>query len=234
MRKNHVSIGLLACVLALGCQFLKKGDADAGDDGSAAATDGATAVAEAEAPPPPETDAAPAPAPVVVTAKNAADVARFPAEAAVADDDSKLAAVAYARSSPKSGTVVATLQPGADVAKIAEYQNSILVQFADPKDASTTLLGWIGKESFTAPAIKRVDGGVVDAGAPKDAGGVAVVDAGAKKLTCAANQVAVVLSKDPVCKKKCAKDADCKGGAAGSCAPASTATGGVAKVCTTE
>jgi hypothetical protein len=223
MRNKFLAVGL-ACAFVVGCQYLKKNGADAGD---AAVTDAAvTTVAEAEAPAA-VTDAAPASAPAAVTAKNVADVARFPAETAVTDDDLKLASVAYARTSPKTGTVVATLQPGADVMKIAEYQNSILVTFADPKAASSTLMGWIGKESFTATAIvKKLDGGVTDAAAPP-----ALVDAGAKKLTCPANMVAVVLSKDPTCRKKCTKDSECKGGTAGGCATASTAAGGVAKVC---
>jgi hypothetical protein len=221
MRKVLLTTGLLCCaVLVIGCPFKKK-DKDEGD----AAADAALVEAEA---PPPATDAAATPA-AAVTAKNSADVARFPAETAVSDDDMKLASPGIARTSPKTGTIIATIKPGTDVTKIAEYQSCILVTFADPKDASATLMGWIGKESFTAPAItKRIDGGVSDAAAP------APVDAGhaePKKLTCPMGMVAVVLTKDPTCRKKCFKDSDCKGGAAGACANASTAAGGVARVC---
>lgn len=232
MRKLFVATGWLSCIaLVFGCQFLKKKD-----DGDAAADATAAAVVEAEAGTGPTAEAAdaepapapaPAPAPTAVTAKNSADVARFPGETAIEDDDMKLASAGIARAAPKSGAIVATIQPGTDVTKVAEYQNSILVTFADPKDASSTLMGWIGKESFTVSAVKRLDAGVRDASAPVDAGGK--VDP--KKLTCPLGMVAVVLSKDPTCRKRCTKDSDCKGGAAGACGPASTVAGTVAKVC---
>jgi hypothetical protein len=233
--RNALFAAVVTCAaVVLGCPFKKSSDADA-------AADGASAVPEAEAPAAAVVvDAAPIPVPI--TAKNSADVARFPAETPVSDDDLKLASPGIARTSPKTGTVVATLKPGTDVLKIAEYQTSILVTFADPNDASATLMGWIGKESFSAPAVstKRDAGAsdaaapIVDAGAPdaakkSDAGG-----SDAKKPACAAGQVAVVLSKDPVCRKKCTKDADCKGGAAGTCANATTAAGGLARVCANE
>ncbi|MDF2691813.1 MAG: hypothetical protein K0S65_196 [Labilithrix sp.] len=225
MRKILFVTGLVSCaVVVLGCPLKKKEDADAASD---------AALVEAAAPPV-VVDAAPTPA--AVTAKNTADVARFPAEAPVSDDDLKLASTGTARTSPKTGTVIATLKPGTDVTKISEYQSSILVTFADPKDANVTLLGWIGKESFApAPATAKRDGGVTDAGAVvvTDASAPAPVDAGAaKKLTCPMGMVAVVLTKDPTCRKKCTKDSDCKGGAAGGCANASLAAGGVARVCT--
>ena len=121
---------------------------------------------------------------------------------------------------------MATLRPGGDVHKMAEYQGSYLVTFPDPKDASQTMMGWIGKEAFTVWVPR--DGGVKpDAAAP-------VVDAGPPKATCAAGQVAVILSRDPVCKKRCARDADCKGGAAGSCVPANAAAGNVVRVCAND
>lgn len=238
MRNALFVAGVVSCAALLGCPFKKKGDADAAAD--------AEAVAEAEAPAA-VVDAAPAP--VAIDAKNSADVARFPAETPVTDDDLKLASTGIARTAPKTGTVVATLKPGTDVLKIAEYQSSILVTFTDPRDASSTLMGWIEKSSFSAPAVSsKRDAGPSDAAAPvadagdakkADAGGsdAKKVDAGggdAKKLTCASGQAAVVLSKDPVCRKKCTKDADCKGGAAGTCANATTAAGGIARVCANE
>lgn len=235
MRNALFAAGLISSAALLGCPFKKGGDADAAADAASAP--------EAEAPAAAVVDAAPTPA--LVHAKNSADVARFPGETPVSDDDLKLASTGSARTSPKTGTVVATLKPGTDVQKIAEYQSSILVAFVDPNDASSTLMGWIAKESFSAPAVStKRDAGASDAAAPvADAGKAAdaghadagkVADAGgadAKKLTCATGQVAVVLSKDPVCRKKCTKDADCKGGSAGSCANATTAAGGIARVC---
>ncbi|MBX3204765.1 MAG: hypothetical protein KF764_06835 [Labilithrix sp.] len=224
MRKLILAVALVStAALVLGCPLMKKKD-DAEADAAADA-----AGEQAEAPPVVE-DAAPPPP--VVTAKNAADVARFAAETPVTDDDMKLASSGVARTAPKTGAVVATLKPGTDVGKIAEYQGSVLVTFADPKDASTSLMGWIVKESFTAPAVvRRTDAGVSDAGTAP------AVDAGhsaPKKLTCPMGMVAVVLSAEPLCRKKCAKDSDCKGGAAGACANASTAAGSVAKVCVAE
>jgi hypothetical protein len=215
MRKLILLGGLLSCVvLVLGCP--KKTDSGAVD-----------AAAEAEAPPVAVVDAG-APAPVAVNAKNTADVARFPGETAVTDDDAKLGQLSPARTSPRSGSVVATLKPGGDVTKIAEYQGSVLVTFPDPKDANVTLMGWIGKEAFTAWVVRdggvKSDAAVVDAGPAKDAG----------VKTCGAGQLAVVLATHPVCKKKCAKDAECKGGAAGSCVNANSVAGAVVRVCASD
>jgi len=216
-------LALAALVLLVGCDLIKKkGDADAAAD----------ATVEDAAPPPAPTaaaedagSAAPA-APVAINAKNVADVARFPGETAVTDDDSKLAQLTPARTTPRGGAVVATIKPGADVTKVAEYQGSYLVTFADPKDASGTLIGWIGKEAFTVRAVTRTDAGVkADAGASPDAGA---------KLTCPAGFTAVVLSTTPVCKKRCAKDGDCKTAAPGSCANASSVSGSVARVCAND
>jgi len=210
MAKLFRIIGLTSCgLLLLGCPK-KNGD------GADAAAD---APVEAEAPAA-VVDAGPAP----ITARNSADVARFPGETAVTDDEAKLAQVTPVRTAPRAGGVVATLKPGAEVVKVAEYNSAILVTFTDPKDASATLMGWIGKEAFTVYVVR-------DAGA-KDA--APVVDAGPPKLTCATGQVAVVLSTGAVCKKKCAKDADCKGGAAGACGNASSPAGGVVRACVAD
>lgn len=222
MRKLFFLTVVSCAVLALGCPKKKDGAADAAADAEAP---------EAEAPAAAVVDAEPAPA--AVNAKNSADVARFPGETAITDDDAKLGQVAPVRTSPRSGSVIATLKPGAEVNKIAEYQHSILVSFADPKDASTTLMGWIGKEAFTASVARdagvKADAGVVDAGVKADAG-VAHADAGAK-VTCSAGMAAVVLTKDPVCKKKCTRDSDCK---VGKCENASGPTGAVVRVCSSE
>jgi hypothetical protein len=207
MRKLFLLVSALSfVVLLVGCPKKKTEDADAAADATAAA-------------PPPE-DAAPAPA-AAPAAKNANDVARFAAETAVADDDAKIASFAFARTQPKGGNNVAQVKPGMDVTKIAEYQEAILVTFADPKDANTTLMGWVDKSAFSVSLVKR-DGGAKDA---------AVVDAAPAPLTCAAGQVAVVLAKDPVCKKKCTKDADCKNPP---CATAQAANGKAARVCSQD
>jgi hypothetical protein len=219
MRKLLLMSGLLPCLLLVaGCPKKKDGEADA------AAEADATAAAE-----PAATDAAAAPA--APAAKNAADVARFAAETKVEDDGAKPAAFAAARTSPKGGSVVATLKPGTDVTKVAEYQDCFLVTFADPKDASATLMGWIEKGSFTYVAPK--DAGAKDAAAgdagPVDAG-AAAVDAGAPK--CAANEERVTLSAAvSACKKKCKEDKEC---AKGPCSVASTTAGKAVKVCAAD
>ena len=217
MRKLLVATHFLACAaLLFGCSLLKK---NAGADASAAADAAPDDAATAAAP-----DDAAAAAPTAVTAKNTADVARFPGETAATGAD-KLGVVTVVRTSPKGGAVVATLQAGADVTRVAEYQSSDLVTFADPKDASSTLLGWVGKEAFTAVVVKHLDGGVhvVDAG---------VIDP--KKLTCPSGTIGVLIGSGAACKKRCTKDAECKGGKAGACAPASTVTNSVAKVCVND
>ena len=218
MRKLVLLSGLLPCLLLLAGCPKKGGDADA--------------AAEAAAPDPAEAGAAATNAPPVPDAKNKADVARFQNETAISDDETKPANFVNARTSPKGGSVVASLKPGTDVHKHAEYQDCFLVTFADPKDANTTLMGWIEKTSFTWVAPK--DAGPKDAAAadaaPVDAGAV-VVDAGPPK--CAATEALVTLSAaSTLCKKKCTKDADCKNGP---CSPATNATTkAVVKVCAAD
>jgi hypothetical protein len=186
-------------LLLAGCPK-KGGDAADGAAEAAADMDAATG-----ANPPPN-------APPVPEAKNKADVARFQAETAVADDDAKPATFVNARTSPKGGAVVASLKPGTDIHKHAEYQDCFLVTFPDPKDANTTLMGWIEKSSFTYVAPK--DAGPKDAAAGDAASadaGTAVVDAGPPK--CAATEALVTLSPTvTACKKKCKDDKECKNG----------------------
>jgi hypothetical protein len=205
-----LSTVLVACTVALfGCPK-KAGDADAASD---------AALAEAEAPP---IDAAEAPP---IAAKNSAEIARFAAEVAVPDDDAKVMSPATVRTSPRAGSVVATLKVGTDVTKVAEYQGAFLITFPDPKDASVTLMGWVGKEGFSAWVPKKV----TDAAAPVP------VDAGPPpKLTCPNGLVAVIITKDPICKRKCAKDSDCKNTAAGSCQNANGQAGTVVRACVND
>lgn len=215
MRKLLLVSGLLPCLLLVaGCPKKKDADADAAADATAAAEPAATDAAAAAAP---------------VNAKNGADVARFAAETKVDDDGAKPATFAPARTSPKGGNVVATLKPGTDVTKIAEYQDCFLVTFADPKDANTQLMGWIEKGSFTYVAPKDAgakDGAAGDAG-PADAG---AVDAGPPK--CAAGEERVTLSAtETACKKKCKDDKECK---KGPCSVASAVGGKAVRVCAAD
>ncbi|AKV04525.1 hypothetical protein AKJ09_11188 [Labilithrix luteola] len=240
MRKLILVASFFPMVLVVsGCPMLKKQGADAGSD---AAVVDATAVVEDAAPAPaPAADAAVAPAPAPA-AKNAASVARFPGETPIPNEATKVAAAsASVRTTPKAGSVVATLAKGTEVNKIAEYQDCELVTFADPKDASSVLMGWVTKDAFTATATvtdagtTAVDGGAKDAGGISDAGAAADAGKPATAAKCAAGQELVMgFGKDAMCKKKCASDKDCKNAAAGSCAVAATTTGKVARVCTNE
>jgi len=173
-------------------------------------------------------DAAPA-APALPAAKNAAEVARFPAaEKPVTDDDQKLVEFfSQVRVGPKQGAVVATLARGVDPVKIAEHADCFLIQFADPKDPNSQLLGWIPKASFTTATI--VDAGKKDAAI--DAA-VAVVPVAAG---CPAGQEAIVnIAAVPVCRRKCTADANCKTPSVGACHVANTVGGKVVKVCAAE
>ncbi|MDB4996380.1 MAG: hypothetical protein JWM74_3812, partial [Myxococcaceae bacterium] len=172
-------------------------------------------------------DAAPA-APV---AKNVNDVARFPAEKPLTDDAQKtIDLFASAKTGCKSGNQVALVKAGTDPFKIAEFQDCILVTFPDPKDANTTLMGWIPKDAFTRVTV------VLDAGI-KDAATDATVDAAVATTTlkCAAGQEAIVnIGSAATCKKKCTADKDCKTPTANACANASTTAGKITKVCANE
>ena len=216
MRKLFLFTVLLPCAAVLaGCPKKKTDDADAGD-------------AEVEAAAVVVVDAAPA-APV---AKNAADIARFPAgEKALVDDDQKtIDLFAQARTGPKQGPVVALVKAGTDPFKIAEFQESILITFPDPKDATVTLMGWVSKDAF----IRNTT--IFDAGV-KDAAKDAAVDAAVPVtgLKCVAGQEAVDnIAATTVCRKKCTADKDCKTPSAGACAVARTISGKVTKVCAAE
>lgn len=235
MRKLFLSSLVLASVVVLfGCP--KKKGAEGADAGEEAGAEQPTAAG-------PDAAAAPPP-PAAAAAKNTADVARFPGETKIENEAAEIASTTIVRTAPKGGSVVTTLKPGADVTKIASFQDSLLVSFADPKEASSTLMGWVSKDAFVAAVISDagmkdsgVDGGPRDGGTdagPKDAGAVdaaAVVDAGKPALKCPAGQVGVLTGAEPVCKKRCSTDADC-GGAKGACGPAAAEKGGRAvQVC---
>lgn len=217
MRKLFLFFAVVPCVALLaGCPKKKDEGVDGGDDAAPAAAvevDAAGAVA--------------APA-----AKNSADIARFPAgEKAVVDDAAKTLDLAQARTGPKSGGNVAVLKIGTDPFKIAEFQDCFLVTFADPKDATATLMGWIPKTAFTAAAIR--DAGPLDAAVD-----AAVVDAGKPNpfavAQCPAGQDGVNLGSGNVCRKKCTTDKDCKTPSPGACANAKHQLGKTARVCANE
>jgi hypothetical protein len=213
LRKLYLCFVLGSCVaLLVGCPKKKDDGADAGDE--------AGAVAAVDAAPPPA--ATPA-------AKNAPDVARFPAEKPLADDDAKiLDAFTQARTGCKSGGVVAFVKPGTDPFKIADFQDCLLVSFPDPKDANSTLMGWIPKTSFVASAPR--DAGLKDAAI--DAAPLVVP----VTTKCPAGQETVVnvATAGGVCRRKCTTEKDCKVATVGACVPATTLAGKITKVCANE
>jgi hypothetical protein len=213
MRKLILVCALVPCVaLLIGCP--KKTDAtDAGDDA-------APAVVVADA------------APAAPVAKNVNDVARFPAEKPLVDDAQKtIDLFASAKTGCKSGNQVALVKAGTDPFKIAEFQDCILVTFPDPKDANTTLMGWVPKDAFTRVTVVVGDAGI------KDAAADATVDAAVATTTlkCPAGQEAIAnIGSAAACRKKCAADKDCKTPTANACANATTVAGKIVKVCANE
>lgn len=184
MRKLLLFCALVPCIVLLfGCPKKTDPAADAGDEAAV------TAVVEA--------------GPAAPVAKNAADIARFGTDTPIANEAGKLLAFSTTvHTSPRGGNVVATLKAGTDVTKIASHADTFLVTFADPKDANSVLMGWIGKEGFSPTIIIR------------DAG---VLDATTVQLVCAPGTVAVFLGGANICKKKCNADKDCPNAVAGSC-----------------
>ncbi len=209
-RKLVLCCVLGSCVtLLLGCPKKKEDAAPEAGVEEAGAVDAA--------PPPPAVP----PAPVT---KNGAEVARFPAaEKPLVDDTEKTVDLfAQAKTGCKSGNNVALVRAGTDPFKIAEFQDCILVTFADPKDASAQLMGWIPKAAFTLAAPR--DAGVRDA---------AVVVIPGK---CPGGQESVVnvAGGAGVCRKKCTTDKDCRTPSVNACAAATTAAGHITKVCANE
>lgn len=153
---------------------------------------------DADAAPPADTDAAPAadadagatPAPTAApAAANEPDVARFPDETKLDNVAATTARIANARDVPQSGKLVAQLAKGTAVTEIASRKDAFLVTFADPKDATKRLMGWIPSDSFTA--APAVDAGVVT-----------------KIPSCVAGDT-VLISDSVFCGRVCNTDADC-------------------------
>jgi hypothetical protein len=198
MRKLILLFAFVPCAVILAGCPKKDGAADAAAE--AAAETPSAAAADAAAP-----TAAPA-------AKNEKDIARFPSgETAIANETAKILSYTVARTQPRGGGNVGSPKIGGDVTKIASYNDVFLIVFPDPKDATSNLMGWVGKEAFvvtiTDASIDRI-----------------VVDA-AKPLTCGAGLALVTLGGDPICKKTCKTDKDCKNPTAGACGVAAAATG---------
>jgi hypothetical protein len=157
-----------------------------------------------EAPPSEPPPSKPAP-----LASNADDIARFGEETKLADVQATVtAASVVARESPPNGPQVAVLPKGTVVTQIAQREHYVLATFANPKNASETLMGWMFAPSLGGAAVPTT---VVKT----DGGAVVKVDAGAPKppTSCAAG-LTLVMVDEPTCAKICAEDKECPTGQA--------------------
>jgi hypothetical protein len=151
-------IGWFSVLCLEGCKLLKKGGAE---EDAAVATPEAVADAGAAATPAVDgaapTAAAGADAGIkLAEPANAADVARFPGETKIADEAAKLLAnTTLVHKAPPSTGLVATLNKGADVVKLASFGDDFVVQFANPKNASEQLVGWVNKAAFAATPVTK-------------------------------------------------------------------------------
>jgi hypothetical protein len=80
---------------------------------------------------------------------NAADITRFPDEKKMAEKATLEWSSSKIRKKPQ-GDIVVSLPKKTGVTKLAEHQGFYLVAFADPKDATKQLEGWVYKDAFTA------------------------------------------------------------------------------------
>lgn len=127
---------------------------------------------------------------------NEKDVKRFPDEEKLAAEEVATEwATATPRTEPGTGKAVASLPKGTQCTKVAQKGHSTLVGFADPKDATRTLLGWVSADAFVAgttpPPALNVGGGVKKTG---------VCPAG----------LTLLVDGDAFCAKTCKVDKDCK------------------------
>lgn len=167
--------GILALSFVVaGCNPLaKKADVDAGVDAAVTAADAV--------------DAAPVPQPAVL-ATNQGDIARFPDESPIANVRATFMRAYNIRESPLAGAIILGLPKGAVVTQIAQRTTYVLIVFDNPKQAGSQLMGWVGKDAFSAV--------VADAGAPP---------------TCPSGETAL-MSDSAFCGRICMAEADCAPG----------------------
>lgn len=181
---RRVWVGVLAVALVSTACSRKKPEAT--DAGAPAASDTASAAASAP------------------SAANASDIARFGDEEALDGGTVSLLVAAPVHAQPGAGAVVASLAKGTQVTTLAEHGTSTLVTFADPKNASSTLMGWVA-----SPAVGKGD-------LPK------LIPTPGPTIACPAGKVAVFNNK---CASPCKTVKDCPG-VGRSCTEVPTAGGG--------
>ncbi len=168
------AFAVLATTTLAGCP----GKKDAGADAS---SDAAVAVVDAGA---------------VNQIANESDIKRYPTDETALDGDATVKAPSTAaRKSVPKGDVVASLKAGTTVTQLFDHNGYYLVTFADPKDETRTLEGWVPKSAFQPP---RVIAKVV-----------------AKVPKCGEGELLSIGGDDgsAKCRKACTEDTDCpKGG----------------------
>ncbi len=122
---------------------------------------------------------------------NAADVTHFPDEKKIDEKATLEWSSSKVRKKPQ-GDVVVSLPKGTSVTKVAERQGFFLITFADPKDSSKQLEGWVYKDAFTAEVA--MESTPVGGKCPEG-----------MKLTESA-------ATGKVCSKTCTSNAQCKSG----------------------
>lgn len=143
MERTHVAAACGALLLAL---LACKGAAtsvDAGSTPTPSTTTAPSTTAAATASVAPSASATTAPT------ANESDVARFPDEKKLDERAVLQWSSSKVRKKPQGDPVV-SLPKGTNVTKIAEHQGFFLITFADPKDSSKRLMGWVFKDAFTA------------------------------------------------------------------------------------
>lgn len=196
--RSRTSILAFALLALAACDQLKsKLGKGAPADGGATSDPAATAAGDAGAGATAAATPAAEPEP-----KNLGAVAKFGSENALENVEAttKRANVRVTTAIP-SGGEVAVLPAGAVVKQVAEKSGFYRVTFADPKDPTSRLVGWVDKTAFIAPTSS-----------PPSIGSAA---AKAKKpITCAAGLVLAGEGEEatPACAKPCSDDKDCSGG----------------------
>jgi hypothetical protein len=166
----------LASLGLFGCSMLHHG-ATATDGGTTDGAPAASLVVDAAAPAPPPTP------------DNVNQVGRFPDETPVNDVEAKVADPSIvARNAAPGGAAVATLRFGTPVVEIAKHETFLLCSFADPKNPTHTLEGWIAEQAFVAgPTV------------PSKAG-------------CSTGQTRLMFDEQDFCGRVCKNDSDCQAG----------------------
>ena len=173
------------------------------------------------------------PAPAAPTAKNVNDVARFPAEKALTDDDQKTGRPFTSRDDRlQVGRDGRAVKAGTDPFKIADFQDCSLVTFPDPKDATSRSWARSRRTPFTRSRSRRghqgrgKDGASTPPSSWSSRRRAAEVRGGPGGV--------VNLGQAATCRKKCTADKDCKTPTTDACATSTTAAGKLTKVCANE